>query len=160
MKILIKSIKPNDNYGGSRTFEAGPISVKFVCRGELPDYFRDNPTIWIESYQDTGNEKIYEGRVNGPIEIEKLKADNIQFTITREEIETTMLHEPENFVEYEDQVVECRSCNAKFNHYDLESDSNEWGGYSDKVCPECEGWDCCDIEYEMLNEYKERTKSE
>jgi hypothetical protein len=53
-----------------------------------------------------------------------------------------------------DTEIECSECHEKFLHTELEADY-EWMGddeiWSNKICPKCGVWNCCEIEYEELN---------
>ncbi len=52
--------------------------------------------------------------------------------------------------------VKCVECNCEFDHTKLESESedngsSEYDWYSERVCPRCGKWDCCELEFEKLS---------
>lgn len=57
--------------------------------------------------------------------------------------------QPEWLYEYLPTEVECNYCGATFDHSELQSDSCD---YSERICPECGSWDCCDIEFESIDD--------
>ena len=59
--------------------------------------------------------------------------------------------EPRFLFEYEPTEVECKECHEKFLHTELRSDSMG-DDYSDRICPRCGCWDCCDIKFEELED--------
>jgi hypothetical protein len=69
----------------------------------------------------------------------------------------SMVPEPAQFFEYEKTSVECCNCHAKFPYTDLKTDSIPDYGceyadeyYSDRVCPKCNEFDCCELDFERL----------
>ncbi len=61
--------------------------------------------------------------------------------------------EPKWLYKYTPTVIECKNCKKFIIHTELESDSFDYdGGYSNRVCPECGEWDCCDIEFEKITD--------
>lgn len=47
--------------------------------------------------------------------------------------------------------VACDECGARFPHTELRSEETADGdGYSERVCPRCGGFECCDLVYEPL----------
>lgn len=66
--------------------------------------------------------------------------------------------------------IECRCCGAAFDAADLKQgrdDSGDEPRHNGRVCPKCEMWDCCEVEYEQptqgqlaqwFHEYSQRTK--
>ena len=71
----------------------------------------------------------------------------------------SLIGEPDWHFRYEDTEVKCSRCKHKFSHEDFESDSRDYyDGYdeniefSDTCCPNCGKWDCCEIEYEEIND--------
>lgn len=51
---------------------------------------------------------------------------------------------------HEDMELFCDACGRELKISELESDSHDEGGYSDKVCPHCESWECVEWEDEVL----------
>jgi len=54
--------------------------------------------------------------------------------------------------EQEDLKLRCDCCECEVKISELESDSHDEGGYSNKVCPNCGAWDCVDWESETLSD--------
>lgn len=55
--------------------------------------------------------------------------------------------------EYRRTKVKCSYCDSSFTHDKLKSDSMEDDdhySHSDKICPVCGEWECCQLEYESL----------
>lgn len=64
----------------------------------------------------------------------------------------SMTPEPDWLYQYEPIRVKCEFCNRRFLHTELKSDSiwHDDEIFSDTVCPKCDTFDCCEIEYERL----------
>lgn len=65
-----------------------------------------------------------------------------------------MMPEPAYLYSYEQAIIECNNCHEKFDIKELLTDSYydaEGDYYSDKICPKCNTWECCDIEYEEFS---------
>lgn len=54
--------------------------------------------------------------------------------------------------EYIPTLVQCAFCYAEFYHTELATEEYQSYGYSDTVCPKCESFDCCNIEFEKFGE--------
>lgn len=114
-----------------------------------------------------GNKKI-EGYINGPADIESLKKymETNGLSLHFERDIETYYHEPEPeyFYEYENIEIKCKVCKNKFTLYELESDCiiSEDGDKicSDTVCPICGSFNCCDIEYEKIEDALKRLNIE
>ena len=66
---------------------------------------------------------------------------------------TPMTIPPDNrkyLYDLEDLELRCNCCECAVKISELESDSHDEGGYSDKVCPNCMTWDCVEWEDEVL----------
>jgi hypothetical protein len=71
------------------------------------------------------------------------------------EILHTISPEGKWLYEYEDTLVTCYHCKAQFSYNDLESDEMSFGDndmWTDKVCPKCHTWSCCEIEFERIEQ--------
>lgn len=57
--------------------------------------------------------------------------------------------------EYAPTEVRCGVCGEAFSHTELETDDTDFGddGYcsTDRKCPKCGVWDCCELERESLS---------
>ena len=168
-KILINltSIRSNPDYPSfGKKYVPGLKTITFSFKGEkLPEFFEDtvNCTLdrWEFNTNGTGYESIH-GYITDHTLVSKIlelpKAERNQFTVTlsQEQVEIrTLEEEPKYLFDYEPTMVKCRYCGAEFDHEELGSDSIYNGMedlYDDAVCPECDGWDCCEIEYETIQE--------
>ncbi len=134
MKILINadSIRKNPDYApGMRKFMRGPTQVTIG------------------------------GRLATAEEIEKIKNDDYDdikddIEISCAAIDITTIDDPKYLYEYEDKQVQCRECDSIFDHLELEYDCEYDGAESNAVCPICEAWNCCDVEYEDIEEAIQR----
>lgn len=77
----------------------------------------------------------------------------------------SMFPEPRYLYKYQDTLVSCYSCGALFDYGKLEDAHDSFNGedyWNDEVCPECDQWDCCEIEYEepeeAIKEFKRKQK--
>jgi hypothetical protein len=61
------------------------------------------------------------------------------------------ISEPKYFYDYEDVEVSCKECGEKFSCRELGYDCVD-DYYSTKVCPKCDCWDCCELEFERLGD--------
>lgn len=162
-KILINlaSIELNPEYvgnSGARRYEPGTISYTFTCYGELPSQFNEKNVSFTYLFSDPNQSEgiIFDmSSIDITALQEEIKTKNIKITITgeRELIDVSTIDIPKyNFV-YEPTFVKCEECNATFSHEYLESDVADCGdNYSSQVCPVCGEWDCCEIEYEDIQE--------
>ena len=66
----------------------------------------------------------------------------------------TLTPEPSYLFAYEEAIVKCEECGAEFVHDEFESDYMPDGVgdeiWSNRICPKCGYWDCCETEYENL----------
>ena len=65
--------------------------------------------------------------------------------------------QPAQTIEYEPTTIACSDCHEDFLHTELMKDNAIWGEgdleksvSSDKVCPKCGAWDCCELEFARL----------
>jgi hypothetical protein len=161
-KILIDltTIKKNPDYvpPGCKKYIAGLQKVSFICKGCLPSQFTPDNVEFTSIYEDPGH---HEGLITNidsidVIALEKeVKEKNIKIAITveRETIETTSLDNPKWYFEYVPTFVICGECGSMFSHEYLKSDDSDCGdNYSSCVCPVCGEWDCCEVEYEDIQD--------
>lgn len=84
----------------------------------------------------------------------KFNKDMLSFTIHNQYQEINFMNPVPPFsYQYKKTKVKCNYCDAKFTHDQLKSDSMEDDdnySYSDKICPKCGEWECCQLEYEDI----------
>ena len=71
--------------------------------------------------------------------------------IQQEMTDVTTLSEPAYFYEYIDQIVQCECCGQVFSHTKLKR-SYGLDFYMENTCPFCDEVECCDIEFEDIEE--------
>lgn len=154
--VTIKSKKDNPNAGETKYVLPGQTITTIISSQELN--IEGMKLIGLNknkyTYQGLHSDKLYS-------ELANYISDNQNFSI---EISTSynqqILHslspQPKYIVEYEDIIVECDECNEKFKISELEYDyitmitpDDECVEVeSNKICPKCGHWDCCELEYE------------
>ena len=95
----------------------------------------------------------------GPPEITEVFVNGILVSKTvNQPMQTlhTLTPQPNYSFNHEDIEVRCESCEAMFPSSELVSDDVSDGDYgyswSDRCCPKCGTWDCCELEYEKLSD--------
>lgn len=84
---------------------------------------------------------------------ETVTVDADGVTYEREMIDVTAMTGPSPYLyEYENTVVECNRCGARFGWKELldrDCETPNGDDYaSSRVCPVCGEWDCCDLEFQ------------
>jgi len=173
-KILIKldSIRKNPEYedclGGFVKRIPGNYTVEFTCKGKIPKKLQRFFNVYSVAWSSDGEEEISTGTISGNpnykyiVDACKQEKADITIHVTREMIDVTSINSPPEYLyEYEVVPLECEECSAIFSSDLLESDSEEIGEFyvsSDKICPHCKVWDCCQVEWETVEEAFERQK--
>jgi hypothetical protein len=161
IKINLKSIKPNPNVGNVISYIPQSFTMAFECN-TLPDFLIEGKDVIIEEW--CNNPEKYIGRFIGQVSselIEKLKTwgNNVRtfkMSASRNILAIPHLPEPSYFYNYLNTKVKCETCGKafmsdKFLYADnMDNDEERNCGFSDKVCPYCGKWNCCDIEYESI----------
>jgi len=167
MKFIIKikrdTIKPNPNAGQDTYCIPGCSCTeveRFIRRGNdvvfqcLTDgmVVREALHVDKDSYVPELPHKEYVGLMKGEIP---------EFVVRRSETRGQQFVRgmtPEGLwlFDYEDTEVECHTCHARFSYEDLKADAIGDGNgdeiWSNSICPKCGEWDCCEIEYESIEE--------
>jgi hypothetical protein len=155
IKIDLKSIKKNPNAGSTQTSILKNIESTFIAK-KLPFFFIDGENCIIT--------EIGEGCVKGIIIDEDLinkciknKPPDVSIDVKYERETIKHLPEQEYFWKYESVDVECTNCKSVFDHELLEFEEY-YGNFSPFICPHCEAWDCCEVEYEKIEDALKRRK--
>lgn len=162
IKIDKKSIRKNPNAGRTQQKVAGMRNTTFKCKGELPSYMKDEKTIIITSWLIDKEIKEYEGVIIDEDIIEKVYKEiskkngkNLTIEITQDWSTLTFPPECRYFYKYKNTKVKCKECGNRFMSNDfkeIELDCGDDYSYTDTGCPNCENWDCCEVEYEKIED--------
>jgi len=156
IKINLKTIKKNKDFGNYQSIIPTNKTIKFEFEGtsNLPDYFKpDNNCIIVESIKKFEIKVSY--LIKGYIISEDLLKKcideklNINLELNQNYITVDHFPIPEYSYKYINTLLVCNNCNNKIKSDDLKSDEF-YDYYSDKVCPKCGAFDCCDITYESI----------
>ncbi len=152
IKIDRRTLKKNPNAGSTVSYIPGITEATFEYKGkELPNYLKDGGNC-IATEVDYEN-NIIQGRLlqalDNKLFAKMQKDENINVNINREMQELKHLPEPDYFYKYRKTKVQCDECMVWFDHHKLLSDEI-MDVYSDRVCPECGSFDCCQLKYESL----------
>jgi len=164
MKILInrKTIKRNPNAGQTVFYVQGQKIIKFSCH-TLPEQFIDGVNCIIGSHEiQDGIDCNYQGIItdvhilNEYIKKEKGLPNGLSVTMTHNPIQIKQKEpDPDWLYDYKPTKVTCKYCKETFNHTELDCDSiesDDYYSYSETVCPKCDRWDCCELEYEDIKD--------
>ena len=167
MKFIIKikrdTIKPNPNKGRDAYQVAGRSCTevkRFIRRGNdvVFQCLTDGHITYELTYLGRDSEDLpklshagYVGLMKGEIsEVIVEQSSTRDINIVR-----TMTPERSYLFDYEDTQVECHACYARFAFKDLKADAMASGDdeiWSNGICPKCDAWDCCEIEFESIND--------
>ena len=163
IKIDRKSIRKNPNVGRTQQKVAGARNTTFTCKGELPVYMKDEDSIIITEWSIGDGVKEYKGIITDESIIEKIYNDelfkengkNITIETSQDWNTVTFPPEPKYFYKYKNTKVKCKECKHKFMSNEFkEFDWDDNYSYTITGCPKCENWDCCNIEYEKIEDVK------
>lgn len=161
MKYLIKikrsSIKKNPNAGRTQSRVCTGRTTTFKCPGVVPELMQDEDKVLIGSYTMKGGAMV---DATGYIKDESIIMDifdlnqGIEINIKNDWQKINHKPEPTYFYSYIDRFVKCNVCRHTFSMSKLQSDCLYGDNdeiFSDRICPLCNTWDCCELEYENLN---------
>jgi uncharacterized protein YlzI (FlbEa/FlbD family) len=175
-KILIdkSTIKENPAAGSTELVESLPPKTIFKIDGiklVSPDYDYDSQLKFIAEYTKHLGFAVINGRfsittipldkgdayiVQDWIERNKDMIENVTIETKANLVKHKTMPQPRYSFEYEPMFVECGSCGAKFNHMYLKEEYEYDNAYSN-VCPACGEYECCEVEYQDIEEaLKER----
>jgi len=178
VKIDRFTIRKNPNAGRTEFFvpgiPQGSISVRFACHPDiLKERFEcfkqmleadecvliswkcDNSMVEIDAALHPGiDAKAVGDRIKKAIDDDPLLAyrsikANWEADVLRYR---TLTPDPDFLFRYVPTVVECAECHERFDYSDLESDEIDDDIWSDRVCPKCHAFDCCELEFENLTQ--------
>lgn len=174
-KILIDkiTIKENNPDHGSVIVTKGKTSDFFiigkdVAASEIMTFFSMYGK--FDFYQKETGEKAYKGCITGLSEgeayivrdaINRFKQTLERVEITEKTIMTSTpcAPKPRYSFEYLPTFVECNSCKGKFDFNYLGSSGGNYDfPEEDNACPICEYSDCCEIEFQSIEEALEEMK--
>ena len=156
MKFLIKidrrTVKKNPNAGSTVSYIRGAKSAEFVYKGKgLHNYLIEDKNCIVTEIDYVKN--ILRGIITEPV-TQKLIIrisldDKCNISMEQETTRIDHLPEPDHFYKYRKTKVQCDECKGWFDHNTLQSD-DFMDCYSDRICPLCREWDCCQLKYESL----------
>jgi hypothetical protein len=166
IKIDLRTIKKNPNADSICKYVQGPPEVSFKSNG-FPSFLKEGMDYIITEWSFIPEYTKYEGVMQGTLtdeqieEIEKwVKEDPSRFfeiSIKIPHIDVTTQPGPEYFYDYLNVKVKCKFCKTYHMIDDLRTVWDDDGEcYSDRVCPSCKEWNCCDVEHETIEDALKR----
>lgn len=151
IRIDRSTFKRNPSAGNTTsTFATGLTDMRGTYEDESGHYelVGSNFRLLVVEAHYTGPSKFTVGQ-----EYEPSAFDPSRLSIETTRDVQTVHHRPEPdwLYEYEPTHVTCNECGATFPHHELTSDC-QWTGDEEicsfTVCPKCDAWECCEVEYE------------
>lgn len=159
MKYIIEidreSIKRNPRAGETMTVVGHRKTATFDITGDLPDFFIDGENVMITESAYGGFIQSYKGEIFDDDTINKCVGLNLNVTVNIDR--NFYRHDHIRIWDYTYKNIDimCDSCEETIKSEDLKSEEI-WNGadeyYSNRVCPKCGEFDCCELEYENFNE--------
>jgi hypothetical protein len=85
----------------------------------------------------------------------KGKLDGIQIT---QDVQPLYAYPVFWHTHYEELTIHCPTCNHTFWWRELDSDYDDFGdAMSTTICPRCGIWNCVDLHFETIEQFRERT---
>jgi DNA-directed RNA polymerase subunit RPC12/RpoP len=150
---------PDYNPSGSCEFVPGLIDIRIKGKFPVPDYIK--PYIEVTDWEfpcEKGSEYDAVAVYKIPDNIvDKMQGDPriLSMDISHEVIDVTTLPGPKYLYDYKDIWIRCNECKEKFNWRDLKEQEVDDETYSDKVCPYCGELECCELEFENIENLKD-----
>ncbi len=168
IKINLRTIKKNPNALGKNEYVDGLPLVRFSSNG-FPSFLREGLDYIITEWSLIPEFSKYEGIMQGVITIEQIEEIRkwvsedpkryFEVVIERHQIDVTTMPGPEYFYDYLNVKVKCNTCGKYCMSNDLKHDYDDnFYCSSDRVCPSCDEWDCCEIEHETIEQALKRKK--
>jgi hypothetical protein len=166
-KILIdkSTVKENPGAGSTELLASGAETTVFEIKGFAA--FKDNRCILeaIQKYTDKsfidydrtfhiltvplGGGDAY--IVHDWIDRNKDVIESVNIKKETNLVRRQTMPQPRYLFEHEPTFVECDSCGARFKHIYLKEEYEYDNTYSN-VCPACGEYECCEIEYQGIEE--------
>ena len=150
IEINKKSIRKNKDAGSTVTHLPGPTKITFEAEF-MPASFIDDKNCYIQE------STIIEGkltRVSGTIlDPALVNTKNVSFTWTQNPHIIQHQPIPEYSYKYKNVRIKCCHCKKSIYSADLDFDVFYYGASEyllDNICPICHQADCCDLEYESI----------
>jgi len=163
IEIDLDSINVNANAGNTITHIPTTIEVKFDFIGDyenfnlLKEFEKDKTCVITEITYFESNDKIIKcnGILYNPNKISEFKSiEYVNIEYNKNYVILNHFPIPKYSFKYIDSEVGCSECGSKFNFSELEAEEYDFDGedYYDTTtkCPKCNTWDCCEIEYETI----------
>lgn len=123
-------------------------------------YFIPIDRTTIRENPNAGNTVYYQqGPTEYQMNLELISWDNKKWKLTavnktaKQNINKLYSLTPEgsHFYDFEKTIISCDSCGKTFSWDQLKAEGCD-DFWSDRICPSCEAWDCCELEFERLND--------
>jgi hypothetical protein len=152
-----KTIKKNPNAGNTQSFELGQVDVGLHAYNVDLQILCDDRIMVLEYSATPEIIEEISARILDRSFLNDIEKYTKMYVIEqhRDIIQYSHPPEPEFFYNYEAVDITCSSCGATFPSNELQSDEiydGETEHYSTEVCPKCGAFDCCDVEYEKIND--------
>lgn len=156
IKINPDSIKENKNAGETTTHIRMGKTISFKAK-TLPDDFIDGKNCAIFEWEEIDGIKTnIEGEIFDEHLVDKCVNERRKGISINIEVNNTAINHfpiPAYSFKYENTKIKCNECGEEIMTNDLKSDESGDGEYySDRICPKCGMFDCCDLEYEKIGD--------
>jgi predicted RNA-binding Zn-ribbon protein involved in translation (DUF1610 family) len=156
VKINKDSIKENPNAGSTTTRINMGQTISFKAE-TLPDDFIDGKNCAIFEWEENDGVKTnIVGEIFDPMLLDKCVNERCKgISINIKSKNTSFNHAPipAYSFDYENTKIKCNECGEEIMTDDLKSEESSDGEYySDRICPKCGMFDCCDLEYEKIGD--------
>ena len=167
IKINTNTIKENPAFFKGKEYIGGKYSIFFEGKGIIPNFINNSDKFFItDESLITTDEHFgleFKGIVTRELSENELKLcefNDIELIFSRETIETTTPPREKYLYNYKNKEIQCKECGSKFDHSYLktELETDDFVSYNVlcTVCPICGEWNCCNIEYESIDDALKR----
>ena len=163
--IKLSSIKKNKNAGQTQTHIYMGSDINFEAKGEVSEFLKDRENCLIqEKYYENGKMVSYEGILLDRCVLGILRDNKVAFSY-KENIKLNVInHMPIRAYNFKYEIVDviCKECGHIFKSncfVELDNDLDEYFESTQTGCPKCGAFDCCEIEYEKIDDVLIRKKN-